>query len=87
MSSLIEALGTERVLEPPRALPRAARGERMRDVEVVLVRPEWETRVRARSTMTCDARHFTVTGSLDAYEAGVRVCAHAFAHRFPRDGA
>ncbi len=57
------------------------------DVEVALVRPGWDTRVRARSTMTCDADHFTVTSSLDAFADEVRVCARTFVHRFPRDGA
>jgi putative CocE/NonD family hydrolase len=57
------------------------------DVEVGLTRPGWRTRVHARSTMTSDAEHFTVTSSLDAYEDDVRVCARTFEHRFPRDGA
>jgi hypothetical protein len=56
------------------------------DVEVGLVRPGWNTRVHARSTMTSDAEQFTVTSTLDAYEDDVRVCARAFTHRFPRDG-
>lgn len=56
------------------------------DVEVTLLRPGWNTRVQARSTMTSDAEHFTVTSTLDAYEDEVRVCARTFTHRFPRDG-
>lgn len=56
------------------------------DVEVALTRPGWNTRVEAKSAMTCDAEHFTVTSSLDAYEDDVRVCARTFINRFPRDG-
>ncbi|HLY50538.1 MAG TPA: CocE/NonD family hydrolase [Solirubrobacteraceae bacterium] len=55
-------------------------------VEVGLLRPGWNTRVEARSRMTSDATHFTVTSALDAYEDDVRVCARTFTHRFPRDG-
>jgi putative CocE/NonD family hydrolase len=56
------------------------------DVEVGLVRPGWNTRVRARSTMTSDAERFTVTSTLDAFEDDVRICARTFIHHFPRDG-
>jgi hypothetical protein len=37
--------------------------------------------------MTCDAREFLVTSTLDAFEDEVRIHARAFTHRFPRDGA
>jgi hypothetical protein len=56
-------------------------------VTVTLVRPDWNIEVRAQSTMTCDAREFLVTSTLDAFEDEVRIHARAFTHRFPRDGA
>jgi putative CocE/NonD family hydrolase len=54
---------------------------------VSLSRPGWTTRVRATSTMTCDAEQFTVTTMLEAFEDSVRVHGRTHAHRFPRDGA
>ena len=57
------------------------------DVCVSLSRPGWTTRVRATSTMTCDAEQFTVTTMLEAFEDNVRVHARTHTHRFPRDGA
>ncbi len=53
---------------------------------VTLDRPGWHIRGEARSTMTCERDAFTVTTSLDAYEADVRVHARTVTHRFPRDG-
>jgi predicted acyl esterase len=55
-------------------------------VEVGLVRPGWNVRVEARSTMTSSAERFTVTSTLDAFEDDVRICARTFTHHFPRDG-
>jgi predicted acyl esterase len=55
-------------------------------VVVSLARPDWNTRVEAASTMTCDAERFTVTTTLDAFEDNVRVHATTYTHRFPRDG-
>jgi hypothetical protein len=59
------------------------------EVEVTLDRPSigWSTRVRARSTMTCQAERFLVTSTLDAFEGDVRVHARTFTHEFDRDGA
>jgi uncharacterized protein len=56
-------------------------------VSVSISRPGWNTQVRASSTMTCEAHQFTVTTTLDAFEASVRVHARSYTHRFPRDGA
>jgi hypothetical protein len=56
-------------------------------VAVSLKRPGWKNEVRAESTMTCDAEHFLVTSTLDAFEDDGRVHARTFTHRFPRDGA
>jgi hypothetical protein len=36
--------------------------------------------------MTCDAEHFLVTSTLEAFEGDVRVHARTWTHRFPRDG-
>jgi uncharacterized protein len=55
-------------------------------VEVSLVRPGWNTRTVATSTMTCDAERFTVTTTLDAFEGSTRIRARTFTHQFPRDG-
>ena len=56
-------------------------------VEVSLARPGFNTRTVAGSTMTCDAEHFIVTTTLDAFEENVRVHASTYTHRCPRDGA
>jgi putative CocE/NonD family hydrolase len=56
------------------------------DVRVSLARPGWSTSTRATSTMTCDAEHFLVTSTLEAFEGDVRVHARTWTHRFPRDG-
>ncbi len=58
----------------------------MCDVDVSLARPGWNTRTRATSTMTCDTERFVVTSTLEAFEGNVRVHAHTWTHRFPRDG-
>jgi len=55
-------------------------------VVVSLARQDWNTRVDAASTMTCDAERFTVTTTLDAFEDNVRVHAATYTHHFPRDG-
>ncbi len=56
------------------------------EVDVSLVRPGWNTRTRATSTMTSDAERFVVTSTLEAFEDNVRVHARTWTHRFPRDG-
>ncbi len=56
-------------------------------VEVTLSRPGWHTRTLATSTMTCDAEHFLVTTTLDAFDDHVRIHARTHTHRFGRDGA
>ena len=55
-------------------------------VEVSLARAGWNTRTVATSTMTSDAERFLVTTTLDAFDDGVRVYAHTYTHKFPRDG-
>ncbi len=56
------------------------------NVEVTLSRPGWNTRTLAACTMTCDAEHFIVTTTLDAFEDNVRVHTRTWTHHLPRDG-
>jgi putative CocE/NonD family hydrolase len=51
-----------------------------------LAREGWNTRVEARTKMTCDRERFIVTASIDAYEDDVRVHARTDTLEFPRDG-
>jgi hypothetical protein len=51
-----------------------------------LAREGWNTRVEARTKLTCDRDRFIVTASIDAYADDVRVHARTETLEFPRDG-
>jgi hypothetical protein len=55
------------------------------DHEITLSRNEWQVRVATHSRMTSDAADFVVTNTLDAYEGHVRIFAHTWNKRIPRD--
>jgi hypothetical protein len=53
--------------------------------QIALSRGDWRVRVETHSTMSADARHFTATNTLHAFEGNVRILARTWSKRIPRD--
>jgi len=49
-----------------------------------LMRDDWDVRTETRTVMTCDATHFHIHATLDAFEEGRRVFERSWIHAVPR---